>query len=182
MRVAMRCDGATPLHSLQQSQRLQFYPRPNASALKSLAWGCIVTQHATAGYCGSMKVKSLPPILALHLKRFKFIESLQRFKKLSYAPPLQPSPLPPSHALHPAAVGPRWHHCRVPLVLSRRLPPMRQPCTSPAPALHQPCSCTAPALHQHCSSTAAALHQHCASTAPALHQLGFARLSPVGHR
>jgi hypothetical protein len=31
----------------------------------------------------SMKVKSLPPILALHLKRFKFNESLQRFKKLS---------------------------------------------------------------------------------------------------
>mmetsp|Transcript_7748 Transcript_7748/g.14597 ORF Transcript_7748/g.14597 Transcript_7748/m.14597 type:complete len:353 (-) Transcript_7748:250-1308(-) len=31
-----------------------------------------------------MKVKKLPPILALHLKRFKFIESLGRYKKLCH--------------------------------------------------------------------------------------------------
>ena len=31
-----------------------------------------------------MKVKELPQVLAIHLKRFKYIEQLQRFKKLSY--------------------------------------------------------------------------------------------------
>ena len=31
-----------------------------------------------------MRIKRLPNILALHLKRFKYIEQLQRFKKLSY--------------------------------------------------------------------------------------------------
>eukprot|EP00123_Amoebidium_parasiticum_P004565 comp15853_c0_seq1/m.13180 comp15853_c0_seq1/g.13180 ORF comp15853_c0_seq1/g.13180 comp15853_c0_seq1/m.13180 type:complete len:493 (-) comp15853_c0_seq1:268-1746(-) len=31
-----------------------------------------------------MRIKKLPPILALHLKRFKYIEELQRYKKLSY--------------------------------------------------------------------------------------------------
>ena len=31
-----------------------------------------------------MRIKRLPNVLALHLKRFKYIENLQRFKKLSY--------------------------------------------------------------------------------------------------
>ena len=31
-----------------------------------------------------MRIKRLPNVLALHLKRFKYIEQLQRFKKLSY--------------------------------------------------------------------------------------------------
>jgi hypothetical protein len=31
-----------------------------------------------------MKIKSPPRILALHLKRFKYIEQLGRYKKLSY--------------------------------------------------------------------------------------------------
>jgi len=31
-----------------------------------------------------LRVKSLPVILALHLKRFKFVENFQKFKKLSY--------------------------------------------------------------------------------------------------
>eukprot|EP00696_Hemimastix_kukwesjijk_P013088 gnl/Hemi2/26423_TR8874_c0_g1_i1.p1 gnl/Hemi2/26423_TR8874_c0_g1~~gnl/Hemi2/26423_TR8874_c0_g1_i1.p1 ORF type:complete len:363 (+),score=99.92 gnl/Hemi2/26423_TR8874_c0_g1_i1:204-1292(+) len=31
-----------------------------------------------------MKIKTLPPILALHLKRFKYIEQLQQYKKLLY--------------------------------------------------------------------------------------------------
>eukprot|EP00128_Syssomonas_multiformis_P002422 Colp12_sorted_trinity150504_noHs@9728 len=31
-----------------------------------------------------MRVKKLPRVLALHLKRFKYIEELQRYKKLSY--------------------------------------------------------------------------------------------------
>ena len=31
-----------------------------------------------------MKVKKLPKILALHLKRFKYMEQLQRYAKLSY--------------------------------------------------------------------------------------------------
>ena len=31
-----------------------------------------------------MRVKRLPNVLALHLKRFKYVEQLQRFKKLSY--------------------------------------------------------------------------------------------------
>ena len=31
-----------------------------------------------------MRVKRLPRVLALHLKRFKYVEQLQRFKKLSY--------------------------------------------------------------------------------------------------
>lgn len=31
-----------------------------------------------------MRIKRLPRVLALHLKRFKYIEQLQRFKKLSY--------------------------------------------------------------------------------------------------
>ena len=31
-----------------------------------------------------MRIKKLPRVLALHLKRFKYIEQLQRFKKLSY--------------------------------------------------------------------------------------------------
>ena len=32
----------------------------------------------------SMKVLQLPSVMALHLKRFKYMEQLQRFKKLSY--------------------------------------------------------------------------------------------------
>ena len=31
-----------------------------------------------------MRIKRLPNVLALHLKRFKYVERLQRFKKLSY--------------------------------------------------------------------------------------------------
>ena len=31
-----------------------------------------------------MRVKKLPKILALHLKRFKYMEQLQRYTKLSY--------------------------------------------------------------------------------------------------
>ena len=31
-----------------------------------------------------MRIKKLPQILALHLKRFKYVEQLQRFTKLSY--------------------------------------------------------------------------------------------------
>ena len=31
-----------------------------------------------------MRVKKLPMILALHLKRFKYMEQLQRYTKLSY--------------------------------------------------------------------------------------------------
>jgi ubiquitin C-terminal hydrolase len=31
-----------------------------------------------------MKVKAMPKVLVLHLKRFKFIESLQRHKKLCH--------------------------------------------------------------------------------------------------
>ena len=31
-----------------------------------------------------MRIKKLPNVLAIHLKRFKYIEQLQRFKKLSY--------------------------------------------------------------------------------------------------
>lgn len=31
-----------------------------------------------------MRIKALPRVLALHLKRFKFIEQLGRYKKLSY--------------------------------------------------------------------------------------------------
>ena len=31
-----------------------------------------------------MRVKKLPQILALHLKRFKYMEQLNRFTKLSY--------------------------------------------------------------------------------------------------
>lgn len=31
-----------------------------------------------------MRVKTLPKVLALHLKRFKFVEELQRLTKLSY--------------------------------------------------------------------------------------------------
>ena len=31
-----------------------------------------------------MRVKKLPKILALHLKRFKYMEQLQRYAKLSY--------------------------------------------------------------------------------------------------
>ena len=31
-----------------------------------------------------MRIKRLPNVLALHLKRFKYMEQLQRFKKLSY--------------------------------------------------------------------------------------------------
>ena len=31
-----------------------------------------------------MRVRTLPAVLALHLKRFKYVEQLQRFKKLSY--------------------------------------------------------------------------------------------------
>ena len=31
-----------------------------------------------------MRIKKLPPVLALHLKRFKFMESSQRYQKLAY--------------------------------------------------------------------------------------------------
>lgn len=34
--------------------------------------------------CRRMRVKKLPMILALHLKRFKYMEQLQRYTKLSY--------------------------------------------------------------------------------------------------
>lgn len=34
--------------------------------------------------CHRMRVKKLPMILALHLKRFKYMEQLQRYTKLSY--------------------------------------------------------------------------------------------------
>lgn len=33
---------------------------------------------------GRMRVKKLPMILALHLKRFKYMEQLHRYTKLSY--------------------------------------------------------------------------------------------------
>ena len=31
-----------------------------------------------------MRIKKLPRILALHLKRFKFVENLNKFKKLTH--------------------------------------------------------------------------------------------------
>merc|ERR1711959_630487 len=47
---------------------------------KFLCDSCNGLQEAQKG----MKVKSLPKILALHLKRFKYIEHLGRYRKLSY--------------------------------------------------------------------------------------------------
>ena len=35
-------------------------------------------------YSDRMKVKKLPMILALHLKRFKYMDQLHRYTKLSY--------------------------------------------------------------------------------------------------
>lgn len=40
-------------------------------------------RHVPGGRC-RMRVKKLPMILALHLKRFKYMEQLQRYTKLSY--------------------------------------------------------------------------------------------------
>jgi ubiquitin carboxyl-terminal hydrolase 12/46 len=41
---------------------------------------CCSKQEATK----RMRIKKLPPVLALHLKRFKFMESTQRYQKLAY--------------------------------------------------------------------------------------------------
>uniref|UniRef100_A0A8C6CSL0 ubiquitinyl hydrolase 1 n=1 Tax=Moschus moschiferus TaxID=68415 RepID=A0A8C6CSL0_MOSMO len=43
-----------------------------------------VEQNTSITHCLSMKVKKLPMILALHLKRFKYMDQLHRYTKLSY--------------------------------------------------------------------------------------------------
>ncbi|KAF3835130.1 hypothetical protein F7725_027688 [Dissostichus mawsoni] len=43
-----------------------------------------VEQNTSITHCLRMRVKKLPMILALHLKRFKYMEQLHRYTKLSY--------------------------------------------------------------------------------------------------
>ncbi|XP_059540048.1 ubiquitin carboxyl-terminal hydrolase 12 isoform X3 [Myotis daubentonii] len=43
-----------------------------------------VEQNTSITHCLRMKVKKLPMILALHLKRFKYMDQLHRYTKLSY--------------------------------------------------------------------------------------------------
>jgi ubiquitin C-terminal hydrolase len=44
----------------------------------------IVWIYHTTNICCRMKIKKLPNVLALHLKRFKYQEDVQRYIKLSY--------------------------------------------------------------------------------------------------
>ncbi len=46
----------------------------------------ISCQNSLSTNC-SIRIKTAPPVLAIHLKRFKYMEQLQRHKKLSYRIP-----------------------------------------------------------------------------------------------
>lgn len=49
--------------------------------------GCFPARHRLIRRCRSIRIKKAPLVLAIHLKRFKYIEQLQRHKKLSYRVP-----------------------------------------------------------------------------------------------
>uniref|UniRef100_A0A8C2P6J5 ubiquitinyl hydrolase 1 n=1 Tax=Capra hircus TaxID=9925 RepID=A0A8C2P6J5_CAPHI len=62
-----------------ESQEIAVHPRP------SQHYESVLPQHKIKAYKRHrMKVKKLPMILALHLKRFKYMDQLHRYTKLSY--------------------------------------------------------------------------------------------------